>query len=140
MTDLTDAFMTAVAVAVFATGTTVITGIANQHVKECDRIAAMCENLARMGVTARNLPDGIEVDGVGDQLWGDATDGSSKSEEGTSRQSDPLRYCVVDCYDDHRIAMSFAVVGAAAYMLSEGRVIITIDDKACTRRHIQPLG
>ena len=62
MTDLTDAFMTAVAVAVFATGTTVITGIANQHVKECDRIAAMCENLARMGVTARNLPDGIEVD------------------------------------------------------------------------------
>jgi pentafunctional AROM polypeptide len=140
MSDLTDAFMTAVAVAVFATGTTVITGIANQHVKECDRIAAMCDNLARMGITARNLPDGIEVDGIGDRLWGDDSgsidSGTSKKDDGeeTAQQNDPLRSCVVDCYDDHRIAMSFAVVGAAAYMLSEGRVVITIDDKACTAK------
>ena len=69
MSDLTDAFMTAVAVAVFASGTTKIFGISNQHVKECDRIAAMCENLARIGITARNNADGIEVDGIGDRSW-----------------------------------------------------------------------
>ena len=118
MSDLTDAFMTAVAVAVFATGTTVITGIANQHVKECDRIAAMCLNLQNIGITARNLEDGIEVEGIGAANW--------------DTEPLPLTSAVIDCYDDHRIAMSFAIVGAAADMLSQGKIIITIDDKACT--------
>jgi pentafunctional AROM polypeptide len=120
MSDLTDAFMTAVAVAIFAKGTTIITGIANQHVKECDRIAAMCFNLNNIGITARNLKDGIEVDGIGESNW--------------DAEPLPLKSAVIDCYDDHRIAMSFAVVAAAADMLSQGKVIIAIDDKACTAK------
>ena len=110
MGSLTDAFMTAVAVAVYAKGTTRISGIANQHVKECDRIAAMVDELAKCGVTARNLPDGIEVDGVG--------------QFGLPQLKVPA---LIECYDDHRIAMSFAVVSVC---VEKGMVVIT--DKDCT--------
>jgi hypothetical protein len=41
MADLTDTFMTIAAIAVCAKGTTKITNIANQRVKECNRIEAM---------------------------------------------------------------------------------------------------
>ena len=81
---MTDAFMTAVAVAAAATGTTRITGIANQHVKECDRIAAMVEGLAKCGVVARNLPDGIEVDGAGRELGARLRSGGAHGSEAAS--------------------------------------------------------
>ena len=41
MSDLTDTFMTIATIAVAAEGTTRITNIANQRVKECNRIEAM---------------------------------------------------------------------------------------------------
>lgn len=58
MMTMTDAFMTLVAVAAVAEGVTRITGIANQRVKECDRIAAMVRELAKCGVKAWELEDG----------------------------------------------------------------------------------
>ena len=50
MMTMTDAFMTLAAVAAVSNGVTKITGIANQRVKECDRIAAMVRELAKCGV------------------------------------------------------------------------------------------
>lgn len=91
MEPMTDAFLTATALAAVASGTTRITGIANQRVKECNRIAAMKDQLAKFGVTCRELEDGIEIDGVR------PTD-LRKPEGG------------VFCYDDHRVAMSFSVL------------------------------
>jgi pentafunctional AROM polypeptide len=82
----------------FASGKSRITGIANQRVKECNRIAAMVTELSRLGFTARELPDGLEIDGCGGTL--ENLSGFSSDQE-----------VAVECYKDHRIAMSFAVLG-----------------------------
>ena len=98
MEPMTDAFLTASVLAAVAQGTnnntTVITGIANQRVKECDRIAAMARELSKFGVLVRELQDGIQITGIGL--------GQLKSPENG-----------VFCYDDHRIAMSFGVLACA---------------------------
>ncbi|KAK3049843.1 hypothetical protein LTS18_012684, partial [Coniosporium uncinatum] len=99
MEPMTDAFLTASVLAAVAVSskqgaTTRITGIANQRVKECNRIQAMEDELAKFGVTCRQLPDGIEIDGRGTDLR-EAVGG-------------------VHCYDDHRVAMSFSVLATAA--------------------------
>ncbi|KAI9839686.1 MAG: 3-dehydroquinate dehydratase (3-dehydroquinase) [Sclerophora amabilis] len=100
METMTDAFLTACVLAAVAQGggresTTQITGIANQRVKECDRIGAMRSQLAKFGVVCRELEDGIEIDG--------------KSQEVLSVPSEG-----VYCYDDHRVAMSFSVLALVA--------------------------
>lgn len=99
MEPMTDAFLTASVLAAVAssngaTTTTRIYGIANQRVKECNRIQAMEDELAKFGVTCRQFDDGIEVDGLGYQL--------SQPKSG------------IHCYDDHRVAMSFAVLALVA--------------------------
>jgi pentafunctional AROM polypeptide len=93
MEPMTDAFLTASVLAAVANGNekTNITGIANQRVKECNRIAAMVHELGKFGVTAGELEDGIWIQGI------DYTQLKSP-ERG------------VDCYDDHRVAMSFSVL------------------------------
>jgi len=105
METMTDAFMTAVALAAVADGTSRITGIANQRVKECNRIEVMVAELDKIGIVAGELPDGIWVNGI-------------------DPDAAALRPTEVACHNDHRIAMSFAVLGARV----PG---ITIGQKAC---------
>ncbi|KAJ1965812.1 3-dehydroquinate dehydratase (3-dehydroquinase) [Dipsacomyces acuminosporus] len=98
MEPMTDAFLTAAALAAVAPGNKGITrirGIANQHVKECDRIAAMCDELAKFGIEATNHPDGIDVYGkpIGELVKGTPS---------------------IHCYDDHRVAMSFSILSCVA--------------------------
>ena len=95
MEPMTDAFLTATVLGAVAKGTTRIRGIANQRVKECNRIAAMKDQLAKFGVTCRELEDGIEVDGKPTKSLQNPVDG-------------------VYCYDDHRVAMSFSVLSVIA--------------------------
>lgn len=95
MEPMTDAFLTASVLAAVAKGTTRIKGIANQRVKECNRIAAMKDQLAKFGVVCREFDDGIEVDGKPAATLEYPQDG-------------------VYCYDDHRVAMSFSVLSVAA--------------------------
>ncbi|GLE11207.1 hypothetical protein PINS_up023546, partial [Pythium insidiosum] len=64
METMTDAFMTAVALAAVANGTKKITGIANQRVKECNRIEVMVTELRKIGVECGELPDGIWITGT----------------------------------------------------------------------------
>ncbi|CAI5715166.1 unnamed protein product [Peronospora destructor] len=106
METMTDAFMTAAALAVVADGITEITGIANQRVKECNRIEVMVTELRKIGVECCELPDGIRI-------------------TGTAGKTDHLKKAFISCHNDHRIAMSFAVLGAVV-----NNVIIT--DKECT--------
>eukprot|EP01060_Flectonema_neradi_P004458 TRINITY_DN12889_c1_g3_i1.p1 TRINITY_DN12889_c1_g3~~TRINITY_DN12889_c1_g3_i1.p1 ORF type:complete len:1520 (+),score=376.75 TRINITY_DN12889_c1_g3_i1:67-4560(+) len=106
MNDMTDAFMTAAVVMALADGTSRITGIANQRVKECNRILAMVTEFKKIGVVCRELPDGIEVDGT---------------------TIDKLTPGKIHCYNDHRIAMSFAILGLKV----PG---ITITDTACVEK------
>jgi 3-phosphoshikimate 1-carboxyvinyltransferase len=77
---------------------------AELRVKESDRIAALAENLRRMGATIDERPDGLRVEG---------------------RKSGKLRGAEIDPHGDHRIAMAFAVAGLAA----EGAT--TIRDADC---------
>ncbi|KAH8996222.1 Pentafunctional AroM protein [Lactarius akahatsu] len=106
MEPMTDAFLTASVLAAVAAGTpakgrelddgsksttTRIIGIANQRVKECNRIRAMIDQLAKFGVETKELDDGLEVYG---KPIGDLKRGVS-----------------VHCYDDHRVAMAFSVLG-----------------------------
>ncbi|KAF2871658.1 EPSP synthase-domain-containing protein [Massariosphaeria phaeospora] len=99
MEPMTDAFLTASVLAAVAssngsTNTTRIYGIANQRVKECNRIQAMEDELAKFGVTCRQFDDGIEIDGRGYHL--------DNPKAG------------IHCYDDHRVAMSFGVLALVA--------------------------
>lgn len=93
MEPLTDAFMTAVAVMAVAEGTSRVTGIANQRVKECNRIAVMVSELGKLGIEAGELEDGMWVTGVDPATFAP-------------------RPATIACHNDHRIAMSFAVLGA----------------------------
>lgn len=106
METMTDAFLTASVLAAVAQdskgkSTTKITGIKNQHKKECDRIEAMEKELAKFGVTCRGFDDGIEIDGINHAELQDPAGG-------------------IHCYDDHRVAMSNSVL---ATVVPHGAVI-----------------
>jgi 3-phosphoshikimate 1-carboxyvinyltransferase len=75
------------------------------RVKESDRIAALAENLRKMGATVEERPDGLKVEG---------------------RRSGKLHGAEIEPHGDHRIAMAFAVAGLAA----EGATIIRDADCA----------
>lgn len=107
MEPMTDAFLTASVLAAVASGVTKITGIANQRVKECNRIAAMRVQLAKFGVQSGELDDGIEISG-------------KNYTELTEPQGG------VYCYDDHRVAMSFSVLS----VLSPNPVVVL--ERECT--------
>ena len=85
-----DEFPILAAVALFAEGTTRITGAAELRVKESDRIRTMALELARLGGRVRELPDGLEIEG-----------------------GHPLRGAACSSHGDHRVAMSLAVAGGA---------------------------
>ncbi len=66
---------------------------AELRVKESDRIAALAENLRRMGATIEERPDGLRVEG---------------------RAAGKVRGAEIEPRGDHRIAMAFAVAALGA--------------------------
>jgi len=79
--------------AAFASGRSVMRGLAELRVKESDRLAAILDGLRACGVEARDEGDTLIVEGAGGPPPGGAR---------------------VLAHDDHRIAMSFLVMGLAA--------------------------
>lgn len=75
-----------------ASGETLIRDARELRVKETDRIAALVDNLIKLGVTVDELEDGMLI-------------------KGTSRLNGGVR---LKSYGDHRIAMSMAVAGLIA--------------------------
>ena len=61
MRHIPDTAQTLAAIAPFANSPTVIHGIASARVKETDRVAAMCAELRRLGVTVEEYPDGLKI-------------------------------------------------------------------------------
>lgn len=78
-------------VACFARGTTVIRDAAELKVKESNRIRIMADNLTAMGADVTETDDGLII-----------------------RGGRPLHGAVIDSHLDHRIAMTFAVLGLLA--------------------------
>lgn len=99
-----DMAQTLAAVALFADGPTTIRNVGNLRVKETDRLAAMATELTRLGAEVELHEDGLRI-------------------------SPPSRItpAEIETYDDHRMAMSFAVVGLA----TEG---ITIKNTECVNK------
>jgi 3-phosphoshikimate 1-carboxyvinyltransferase len=87
MNDISDTVMTLGAVALFAEGPTTIRNVAHIRHKETDRIAALATELRKLGAEVEERADGLTI-----------TPG-------------PLKGCAVDTYNDHRMAMSLALVG-----------------------------
>jgi len=100
MSDIPDTFMTLAAIAPFASSPVTVTGVSNVRLKESDRIAAMEEGLRLVGVRTESGPDHLRV------LPG-APHGAR-----------------IDPRGDHRIAMSFGVLG----LRTPG---VAIEDPAC---------
>jgi 3-phosphoshikimate 1-carboxyvinyltransferase len=87
LSELSDTAQTLAAVAVFAGSPTRVRGIGFVRGKETDRLAAVVRELRRCGVQAEETDDGFVV------------------HPGTPQPA------VVETYDDHRMAMSFALLG-----------------------------
>lgn len=86
-----DVVPTLAAIAPFASTPTRIRKVAFIRHHESDRIAALATELRRAGATVVEFEDGLEI------------------------QPSPLRPAAIETYDDHRIAMAFAVAGLKAH-------------------------
>jgi 3-phosphoshikimate 1-carboxyvinyltransferase len=89
--------------AAFAEGTAVMRGLSELRVKESDRLAAIAAGLAANGVAVRIDNDDLTVEGTGGKVPGGG---------------------LVQTFMDHRIAMSFLVMGLAT------ESAVTVDDGA----------
>jgi len=98
-----DAAMTAAVLALFADGTSTLRNIASWRVKETDRLAAMAAELSKVGATVEQGADYLRV-----------TPGK-------------LHPAEIDTYDDHRMAMSFALVAI-------GGVPVKVKDPQCVAK------
>ncbi len=92
-TDIPDAALTLIAISPLIPGTTRITGIGTLKNKECDRIECPAAELRKIGVALETGDDYIEVS--------DVSAGTGK----------PGEVVDIETYRDHRMAMSFAVLG-----------------------------
>jgi len=100
-----DAAMTLAVVALFCDGRSKLRNIANWRVKETDRLAAMTTELRKLGAIVEEGEDFLEITPPKTQITGVA----------------------IDTYDDHRMAMSFAL---AAF----GGLPVRINDPDCVAK------
>jgi 3-phosphoshikimate 1-carboxyvinyltransferase len=89
-------------VATRADGESIVRGASELRVKESDRIATLVSNFNRLGANAEEQPDGFRIVGKRSALRGRA-----------------------EAHGDHRIAMSFGILGALAGNHVE------VDDPSC---------
>jgi 3-phosphoshikimate 1-carboxyvinyltransferase len=87
MAHMPDLVPTLAVVAAFAQGETSITGVAHLRHKESDRLQAVATELTKMGIAVQETKDGLTIQG-----------GRPKGAR-------------IETYNDHRIAMSFALAG-----------------------------
>jgi 3-phosphoshikimate 1-carboxyvinyltransferase len=94
MTSMPDVAPTLMMIAPFLKSPTHITGLATLRVKECDRIAAPTRELRKLGVQVEEGPDYMVVEPLG---------AAAKTRPAVVE---------IETYHDHRIAMSFGVLGS----------------------------
>ncbi len=90
MGDMPDMVPTLAVLSALRPGRTVIRNAAHLRIKESNRLQAVVKEISKTGIQAEETGDGLVITG------------------GTPRGAD------IETYDDHRIAMSFAVLGLAA--------------------------
>lgn len=85
-----DSAMTVAVLASFARGTSVLCGLGNLRVKESDRLSALKNELTKIGVEIKEGSDFLEING----------------------NPDAGQSAIIETYNDHRMAMCFAVAGS----------------------------
>jgi 3-phosphoshikimate 1-carboxyvinyltransferase len=103
MHDISDTVMTLAAIAPVLSGETGISNVANIRIKETDRLLATVQELERLGQAVKHGEDWLTI------------------------EPRPVTPATVHCYSDHRMAMSFAVLGAVAGGVG-------IEDPACVAK------
>lgn len=103
MNAISDTAQTLAVVALFANGPTRIRNVAHMRHKETDRVSALVTEIRRMGIEAEEHDDGLTI-----------TPGR-------------IRPATIATYDDHRMAMSFALAGLKV----DG---IQVADPGCTAK------
>ncbi|MCH2125602.1 MAG: 3-phosphoshikimate 1-carboxyvinyltransferase [Pirellulaceae bacterium] len=103
MNNISDTVQTLAAVALFADGPTTITGVAHIRHKETDRITDLARELRKFGADVEENTDGLRI------------------------TPQKLRPAEIETYNDHRMAMSLALVG-----LKIPKVVIQNPD--CTQK------
>ncbi len=103
MNDFSDQALTLAAIAPYANASVEIRNVAHIRGQESDRIHAIVTNLTRAGITCTEYSDGVRI------------------EPGQPRP------CRIETFDDHRVAMAFAVTGLCA----DG---IIIENPMCCRK------
>jgi 3-phosphoshikimate 1-carboxyvinyltransferase len=103
MHHISDTVMTLAALAPVADGATTIRNVANIRIKETDRLAATVAELRRLGQAVTHGDDWLRI------------------------EPRPILPALVRTYNDHRMAMSFAILGAL-------RAGVTIEDPACVAK------
>jgi 3-phosphoshikimate 1-carboxyvinyltransferase len=103
MNAVSDTVQTLAAVTLFAQGSTRVRGVAHNRLKETDRIGNLAIELRKLGATVDEHEDGLTI------------------------YPSPLRGARIETYDDHRMAMSLALVG-----LKQPGVVIT--NPGCTAK------
>ncbi|WP_273845697.1 3-phosphoshikimate 1-carboxyvinyltransferase [Rubrobacter calidifluminis] len=106
MGDISDTMMTLAAIAPFADRPTTMTGLGHTRHQETDRLSAVARELSRLGVRVEERVNSLRII------------------PGKDRR---LRRGLVRTYDDHRMAMSFAVAG----LVAEG---IRIENPGCVTK------
>jgi 3-phosphoshikimate 1-carboxyvinyltransferase len=104
MNAISDTVMTLAVVAAFADSPTVIENVGHIRHKETDRLRAVATELTRLGVAVVERADGLTI-----------------------TPATRLRPAIIETYDDHRMAMAFALVG----LRSPG---VVISDPGCVRK------
>ncbi|MBI5217169.1 MAG: 3-phosphoshikimate 1-carboxyvinyltransferase [Ignavibacteriae bacterium] len=87
MNDIPDCVPTLAVVAAFAEGETTISNVAHLQFKESNRLIALAAQLTKLGAKVKVLEDGLLI------------------------RPQPLHGATIETYNDHRIAMSFAIAG-----------------------------
>jgi 3-phosphoshikimate 1-carboxyvinyltransferase len=100
LNDMPDMVPTLAVLSAFRKGQTIIDNVAHLRIKESNRLEAVVAELNRTGIEAREMPEGLVI------------------------QGGKMQPAKIETYNDHRMAMSFAIAG----LFARG---IEIGDKKC---------
>ena len=111
--DISDTFLTLAAISPLMRNPLTIRGIEHTRNQECDRVDAMAKELTKLGQLVEQTPDSIHI--IPDL---------NKLKRLASRK------VIVETYEDHRVAMSFGILGSFN-LLQNGKPWLTISDPMC---------
>jgi 3-phosphoshikimate 1-carboxyvinyltransferase len=113
LSDCIDLLPTVAVLAALANGRSEFTGIERARIKESNRVAAVKENLQQAGIEVTETGDRLVITGLKTPKPVDESKMEEEAKDGKKVDEVARESVTLDSYGDHRIAMAFAVLGAA---------------------------